>query len=94
MAACTAEDAANFFPVGKGTAAGEATCAAKAVCARCPVRRACGDFALRTNQEYGIWGGMDEEERREIRRSWRKDRQRLPPVQRPVGVAPRRPMSG
>ena len=29
---------------------------------------ACLDFALATNQDSGIWGGLSEEERRVIRR--------------------------
>ncbi len=27
-----------------------------------------------TNQQYGIWGGLDEEERRQVRRLWRRHR--------------------
>jgi WhiB family redox-sensing transcriptional regulator len=32
------------------------------------VSRQCLDFALETNQDSGIWGGLTEEERRVIRR--------------------------
>jgi WhiB family redox-sensing transcriptional regulator len=39
---------------------------AKAVCARCPVRRECLAFALATRESYGIWGGLNELERRHI----------------------------
>ena len=41
---------------------------AKAICAGCPVRLDCLIFALEANQQFGIWGGYDEEERRELRR--------------------------
>ena len=41
---------------------------AKAICRGCPVREACLDFALRTNQLFGIWGGLSERERRRVRR--------------------------
>ena len=41
---------------------------AKAVCAGCPVRDACLAYALDTRQEYGIWGGTDEDERRALLR--------------------------
>jgi WhiB family redox-sensing transcriptional regulator len=41
---------------------------AKAVCGRCPVRDACRDWALRTHQDHGVWGGLDEVERRALRR--------------------------
>jgi WhiB family transcriptional regulator, redox-sensing transcriptional regulator len=37
---------------------------AKAICAECPVRMECLDFALYTRESYGIWGGMNELERR------------------------------
>lgn len=69
LAACVKSDPTQFFPVGKGSDALAAAAAAKAVCARCPVRDRCAEFALDTNQQYGIWGGLDEEERRAIRRS-------------------------
>lgn len=31
--------------------------AARAYCMQCPVREACLDFALNTNQSDGVWGG-------------------------------------
>lgn len=42
--------------------------AAKRVCAGCPVRTACLEHALRTREPYGVWGGLTEEERRELLR--------------------------
>lgn len=52
--------------------------AAKALCAQCPVRENCADYAMTTNQDYGVWGGMTTPERRKIRRSWRyQNRKRL-----------------
>jgi len=38
----------------------------KAVCASCPVRRDCLNFALRIREPHGIWGGLNEIERRAI----------------------------
>ncbi|HLI37900.1 MAG TPA: WhiB family transcriptional regulator [Streptosporangiaceae bacterium] len=68
-AACRGEDPELFFPVGSsGPAALRQVAAAKAVCARCPVRDACLGFALSTGQDYGIWGGLTEDERRRLRR--------------------------
>jgi WhiB family redox-sensing transcriptional regulator len=32
------------------------------------VRVECLDYAIATNQDSGIWGGLDEEQRRSIRR--------------------------
>jgi WhiB family redox-sensing transcriptional regulator len=49
---------------------------AKAVCARCPVRTACLEFAIATNQPYGIWGGTNASERRSIRRRRLAERRR------------------
>ncbi len=42
--------------------------AAKAICAACPVRQNCLEFAIRTRQLDGVWGGCTPEERRSIRR--------------------------
>ena len=39
---------------------------AKRVCARCPVRDQCLEYSLATREEFGIWGGLDEWERRSI----------------------------
>ncbi len=39
---------------------------AKAVCARCPVRQPCLEFALAVREPHGIWGGLNEIERRHI----------------------------
>lgn len=46
-----------FFPVGVTGAAEVQIHQAKAVCATCPVKSECLDFAITTNQEYGVWGG-------------------------------------
>lgn len=40
----------------------------KAICDACPVRRDCLIFALKNGQEYGIWGGATEKQRRDLRR--------------------------
>jgi hypothetical protein len=41
---------------------------AKTVCRRCEVTDACLDWALRTGQDAGVWGGLTEDERRTLRR--------------------------
>lgn len=38
----------------------------------CPVRAECLDYALSTQQMFGIWGGKTERSRRSIRRHSRK----------------------
>ncbi len=74
QAACRSLDPNLFFPAGATGAAVEHIQAAKAVCRSCPVVEACLRFAIETNQEAGIWGGRDEDERRRLRRAWREDR--------------------
>ena len=49
---------------------------AKQVCAGCPVKTACLEFAIATNQPYGIWGGANASERRSIRRRRQAQRRR------------------
>lgn len=74
QAACRLMPAEMFFPVGTSGMAVEDLAAAKAVCAHCEVRGACLDYAVETRQEFGIWGGTDEEERRSLVRRARQGR--------------------
>ena len=37
---------------------------AKAICAQCPVKRDCLDYAVAIREPHGIWGGLNELERR------------------------------
>jgi WhiB family redox-sensing transcriptional regulator len=71
-AICAAEDPELFFPVGdNGRYEGPALvqiAEAKAVCRRCPVREQCLQWALATGQDEGVWGGLTEIERRQLRR--------------------------
>jgi WhiB family redox-sensing transcriptional regulator len=60
-----------FFPVGVTGPAIDQIAAAKSICALCPVQAECLDFAITSNQEFGVWGGTAEEERRVLRRQWR-----------------------
>lgn len=39
---------------------------AKAICATCTVRQPCLDYALANNERYGVWGGLNDLERREL----------------------------
>jgi WhiB family redox-sensing transcriptional regulator len=67
-ALCRDTDPDLFFPVGTTGLALVQIDHAKKVCGECPVTTECLDFALDTNQDSGIWGGLSEEERRVIRR--------------------------
>ncbi len=51
--------------------------AAVRICNRCPIRRACLDWAV-TNDEQGIWGGTTDRQRAAIRRRTRTNVRTLP----------------
>jgi WhiB family redox-sensing transcriptional regulator len=68
-AACRGEDssvffAPNYFERKDEKEAREAK--AKALCVRCPVRLECLDYALRAREPHGIWGGLNEVERKAL----------------------------
>lgn len=69
-AACNAYDNVLFFgeegesEIDKQAREGHA----KSICQRCPVREPCLEFAMETNQKYGIWGGMNDKERASLKR--------------------------
>lgn len=73
-AACRNMEPDLFFPVGSAGHGAVQTRQAKSVCARCPVQRPCLTYAVTTGQDYGVWGGRNEEERRLLRREWRAAR--------------------
>ena len=45
---------------------------AKAICHRCPIEEACLKHAIDSDQRYGVWGGMTEDERTQLtgRKPW------------------------
>ena len=67
-AACRGEDPEKFFPVGNSGPAVIQTAEAKSVCRACPVVSACLNWALDSGQDAGVWGGMSEDERRQLKR--------------------------
>lgn len=60
---CAQIDPEMFFPEKGGS-----TREAKRICLRCDVRSECLDYALRTEERFGIWGGLSERERRRLKR--------------------------
>lgn len=67
FARCKGRDELFFHPHGeREPVRSERERAAKAVCAGCPVRRECLDHALQTQEPYGVWGGLTEDERQEL----------------------------
>jgi WhiB family transcriptional regulator, redox-sensing transcriptional regulator len=71
-AACIGEDPELFFPMGPPSLVVAQTARAKAVCGGCAVRSDCLEWSLVTAQDAGVWGGLDEDERRELRRRRRR----------------------
>lgn len=68
---CQKMDPDVFFGAGdKMTVTEEAN--AKRICAGCPVADQCLNFALDTNQSWGVWGAKTEQERRRLRRGRRR----------------------
>jgi WhiB family redox-sensing transcriptional regulator len=63
LALCRQVDAEMFFPEKGGS-----TKDAKAVCSRCEVRVECRGYALSHNERTGVWGGLSERERRQLKR--------------------------
>jgi len=65
-AACRGPQAASFFRVTRGTQGGKghARASAKAICSECHVRDDCLDYAIRIREPHGIWGGLNEMERK------------------------------
>jgi WhiB family redox-sensing transcriptional regulator len=69
-AACRHTDPELFFPEGVAGPALRTADQAKQVCGRCLVQARCLNWAL--NHEaaaFGIWGGLTEDERRDLRRT-------------------------
>jgi WhiB family redox-sensing transcriptional regulator len=66
--ACLTVDPELFFPVGNTGPALDQIEKAKAVCAGCSVVENCLQYALESNQDSGVWGGLSEDERRALKR--------------------------
>lgn len=56
----------DFFPGGSWTDHEEQAQKLWALCGSCPVRRACAEHAIR-HEDYGIWAGLTERQREELR---------------------------
>lgn len=71
LAACRRHDNTLFFGPDHGESELEKQARelrAKAVCETCPVAEPCLEFAMETNQKYGIWGGLTDKERASLKR--------------------------
>ena len=66
-AACRGPQSVVFFPphhVERKDERNSRERRAKAICASCPVLEPCLDYALTIREPHGIWGGLNETERR------------------------------
>jgi WhiB family transcriptional regulator, redox-sensing transcriptional regulator len=63
-AVCAEVDAELWFPEKGGSSR-----QAKMICRACPVRIECLNFALDRNERFGIYGGLTERERRNLKRT-------------------------
>lgn len=70
-AACKEAGSTEVFYPGSANA-GVNSSYAKTFCARCPVQPECLTHALTKREEYGVWGGLDELERRALFRDARR----------------------
>lgn len=68
-AACKGPQSAMFFPPSTFERKDEKEdreANAKRICANCSVRPACLEYAVRIRESHGIWGGLNEVERRHL----------------------------
>ncbi|MDP9298883.1 MAG: WhiB family transcriptional regulator [Actinomycetota bacterium] len=75
-AACRGDDSVFFFAPShfeKRAEKNAREAVAKSICDRCPVQTPCLEFALRIGETHGVWGGLNEMERRAILRLQARD---------------------
>jgi WhiB family transcriptional regulator, redox-sensing transcriptional regulator len=68
-AACRGPQASVFFPPTQFERKDEKLereGRAKAICSTCPVRRPCLQYAIEIREPHGIWGGLNEIERKNV----------------------------
>jgi WhiB family redox-sensing transcriptional regulator len=84
-AACLDLDPELFFPISMEGPSQSQVERAKAVCHGCPVREPCLEYALSTRQTYGVWGGTDPSQRRELSLPAGRQRETVPARRLPDG---------
>jgi WhiB family redox-sensing transcriptional regulator len=68
-ARCLGADPELFYPAPESD---DGSAEAKAICAVCPVREPCLEHAITHREKQGVWGGLDERERRRLVRQRRR----------------------
>ena len=77
-ASCRGMDPELFFPIGTTGPAVVQLEEAKRVCAGCPVQSLCLEWAMLARIDYGVWGGLSEDERRTLKRRISRQRSATP----------------
>ena len=77
-AACLTRDPEMFFPTGSSGAAVRQINRAKIVCSTCPVSAQCLRWAVEAGVDHGVWGGLSEVERKNLKRRTSRSRARTP----------------
>lgn len=68
-AACKRADPELFFPSGETSKHDlDQIQQAKSFCVNCLVKDQCLQYALETHQDFGVWGGLSEKERKALKR--------------------------
>ena len=67
-AACLEESPEFFFPIGNAHCALLQIEKAKASCRRCTVVEGCLKWAVESDQDAGVWGGLSQDERHALQR--------------------------
>jgi WhiB family redox-sensing transcriptional regulator len=86
VGACLGADPDLFFPIAVGEAASTQVAQALRICDGCQVRQQCLDFAMRTGESHGIWGGTTPDDRARARRARTRRAARRSPADREVTV--------
>ncbi|MGW1543648.1 WhiB family transcriptional regulator [Streptomyces sp. NPDC002309] len=63
--ALCAQTGSDFFFPEPGSSVREA----KRICGLCEMRAVCLDYALTNDERFGVWGGLSEKERLQLRRT-------------------------
>lgn len=69
-AKCLDEKPELFFPVGDTKKSINQTKKAVSICKSCKVAVRCLEYSIKENLEYGVYGGLSEDERKALKRKY------------------------
>lgn len=69
-AVCASAPPEVWFPEGPGNGNQFQIRAAVRACLGCPVRELCLDYAMKTNQRFGVWGAKTARQRAHLKRTY------------------------